>query len=531
MSSRTRARRLRDLSIRTKVVSAVGAMAIAATALGVIGASQVSALADAQAQVYAEQVEPMVDFAAAHRKYQGARARTAAMGLLPPEKLGPAVAEIDVFEAEAVELLESLRPVAADPAALDAAVDVVTDYHDRVRGEWLDVVRSGDRGAVERYYAQTMQPLSDVVNDSLTGLVELQAASAAEANEEVTAQAAATQRLILVVLVAGLAAGFGLAVVVVRRVMRAVRTIGAAVDALGAGDLTARPQADSQDELGRMTDSLAGSIASLRTTIGSVDQVTAAVAESAGELATSTTRLVASVEQSSVQSGVVASAAEEVSQNVQTVAAGAEQMGASIREIAQNSNEAAKVANKATDRAAATNETVQKLGTSSQEIGDVIKVITSIAEQTNLLALNATIEAARAGEAGKGFAVVASEVKELAQETAKATEDIARRVEAIQGDTASAVDAIGEIADIIGQINDYQLTIASAVEEQTATTTEMSRGVQESATGASEIAGTITGIASGAQENARTVEHMSTAVGELTRVSEELRTQISRFRT
>ncbi|MBD7952575.1 MULTISPECIES: methyl-accepting chemotaxis protein, partial [Oerskovia] len=203
----------------------------------------------------------------------------------------------------------------------------------------------------------------------------------------------------------------------------------------------------------------------------------------------------ASSEETAAQSGVVAAAAEQVSQNVRTVAAGAEQMGASIREIAQNSNEAAKVANRATDRAASTNVTVQKLGTSSQEIGDVVKVITSIAEQTNLLALNATIEAARAGEAGKGFAVVASEVKELAQETAKATEDIARRVEAIQDDTSSAVGAIGEIADIIGRINDYQLTIASAVEEQTATTTEMSRGVQESATGASEIAGNITGIA------------------------------------
>ncbi|WP_139123183.1 MCP four helix bundle domain-containing protein, partial [Cellulosimicrobium cellulans] len=353
MSSRTRARRLRDLSIRTKVISAVGAMAVAATALGVIGASQVSALADAQARVYAEQVEPMVDFAAAHRKYQGSRARTAAMGLLPPEKLDAAVAEIEGFETEALDLLESLRPVAADPEALDAAVTVVTEYHDVVRGEWLDVVRGGDRAVVERYYAETMQPMSDVVNDSLTSLVELQAASAAEANDAVAAQAAATQRLVLVVLVAGLAAGFGLAAAVVRRIMRNVRTIGAAVDALGAGDLTVRPQAESQDELGRMTDSLAGSIASLRTTIGSVDHVTAAVSASAVELATSTTRLVASVEQSSVQSGVVASAAEEVSQNVQTVAAGAEQMGASIREIAQNSNEAAKVANKATDRAAA----------------------------------------------------------------------------------------------------------------------------------------------------------------------------------
>jgi methyl-accepting chemotaxis protein len=172
---------------------------------------------------------------------------------------------------------------------------------------------------------------------------------------------------------------------------------------------------------------------------------------------------------------------------------------------------------------------VAKLGESSAEIGNVIKVITSIAEQTNLLALNATIEAARAGEAGKGFAVVANEVKELAQETAKATEDIARRVEAIQHDTGAAVTAIEEISSIVGQISDRQTTIASAVEEQTATTTEMSRSVQEAAGGTGQIAENITSVSTAADSTTQALTQTRSAVDELSRMAAELRTTVGRF--
>jgi methyl-accepting chemotaxis protein len=233
-------------------------------------------------------------------------------------------------------------------------------------------------------------------------------------------------------------------------------------------------------------------------------------------------QMAANAEETSAQANVVSAAAEQVNKNVQTVATGAEEMTASIREIAKNANDAARVATSAVKVAETTNATVAKLGESSAEIGKVIKVITSIAQQTNLLALNATIEAARAGEAGKGFAVVANEVKELAKETAKATEDISQKIEAIQTDTRGAVAAIGQISSIINQINDIQNTIASAVEEQTATTNEISRNVAEAAKGSGEIAQNITGVAQAAKDTSSGASDTKTAASEINRMATDL---------
>jgi methyl-accepting chemotaxis protein len=176
-----------------------------------------------------------------------------------------------------------------------------------------------------------------------------------------------------------------------------------------------------------------------------------------------------------------------------------------------------------------TNATMSRLGASSVEIGNVVKVITSIAEQTNLLALNATIEAARAGEAGKGFAVVANEVKELAQETAKATEDIHQRVSAIQADTGAAAEAIRRMGTIVEEINDYQATIASAVEQQSATTSEMSRAVAEAAMGSQTIAASIASVADTSTTTTQGVSDAQGAAADLAAMSQNLRQLVGRF--
>ena len=321
----------------------------------------------------------------------------------------------------------------------------------------------------------------------------------------------------------------GLSLWIARRIVRPLAAVTSVAEAMADGDLTRSSGVQQDDEVGQTAAALDRAQESLRSVLASVVQSADAVAASSEELSASAAQISASAQETSAQSGVVSGAADEVSRSVQTVAAGAEQMGASIREIASNAAEASEVAARAVTAAETTTATVAKLGDSSAEIGNVVKVITSIAEQTNLLALNATIEAARAGEAGKGFAVVANEVKELAQETAKATEDIARRVLAIQGDTTAAVTAIEEISSIVAQISDRQTTIASAVEEQTATTNEMSRSVQEAASGSTQIAENITGVSAAADSTTRALSQTRTAVDELSRMAADLRSSVATF--
>jgi len=257
-------------------------------------------------------------------------------------------------------------------------------------------------------------------------------------------------------------------------------------------------------------------------------RVSEALAAAAEELQVVSTQMGANSAETSKKVNLVTQASAEVSRNVETVSAGAEEMSVSMREIARNAADAADVAAQAVEAARTTNETIAQLGGRSAEIGEIIKVITGIAQQTNLLALNATIEAARAGEAGKGFAVVANEVKELAKETARATEDISEKIAGIQAATDRSVEAIAGIMAIINRLAEYQGATASAVEEQAATTAEITRSLHEASRRSAEITTNMQAVAEAANSTAAGASDSQQAATELARMSADLQALVAR---
>jgi methyl-accepting chemotaxis protein len=348
---------------------------------------------------------------------------------------------------------------------------------------------------------------------------------------EQTASESRARSMIWMLAVGGIGIGLAVAILIARSITGAISKMAAMIQVISENNLTVNDlEITSQDEIGQAGAALNLMKNNLHEVVQSIAETSLHVASASEELSNTSQQISANSEETSTQAGVVSKAAQAVSQNLQTVATGAEEMGSSIREIAKNATEAARVATSAVKVAETTTNTVSKLGESSNEIGQVIKVITSIAQQTNLLALNATIEAARAGEAGKGFAVVANEVKELAKETAKATEDISRKIEAIQSDTKAAVEAIASISEVINQVNGISNTIATAVEEQNATTNEMARNVSEAAHGSGEITSNISGVAQAAESTSRGAGETQKAAQQLVETSAELRRLVEQFK-
>ncbi|MGV2347110.1 MAG UNVERIFIED_CONTAM: methyl-accepting chemotaxis protein [Methylobacterium ajmalii] len=306
---------------------------------------------------------------------------------------------------------------------------------------------------------------------------------------------------------------------------RAVESIKTMVARKAAEDLERRQIADAAAAAARQT-------AMIEMADGfeaAVGGIVGAVSSSASELQVTAQSMTATATQTAAQSTSVAAAAEEAATNVGTVAAAAEELGASISEIGRQVSGSAQLAQRAVSEADHTTQFVQALGQTSAKIGDMVGLISNIASQTNLLALNATIEAARAGEAGRGFAVVAAEVKELANQTARATDEIARQIGEVRGVTDQTVGAIETITALIREIDVVATSIAAAVEQQGAATQEIVRNVSQASVGTSAVTGNIAGVAQASETTGMAATQVLTSASALSRQSEQLTAEVHRF--
>jgi methyl-accepting chemotaxis protein len=525
---------MRECSVSTRIFGAFGVAIALALVVGLVGIWQMHRISSNLEAVAEHSLQPVTEVAGIHASLDeiemNLRAHAGTDVFFEKQNY---VSSIQGAFDQAKQHIAAFRATGPSDAELARATTLEDDLSKLDPVVFDHLLPLSDKNAAAAFEAHFKQSASPLFADAQSIVDDLMSSENAAAAVELRAGHAAYMQAVVglaTLLMIGIAIALLLGTLLVRSIVSPLRDSVDTLELVADGDLGATVDVRGTDELAMLGTALNTTVAQMADAMASITAGTTTLATSAETLAMTSASIGAAAEQTSDVAANVSAAATQVSGNVAQAVTGAEGLRSSIQEIASSAADAAMIAQRAVTDAEDTHQAVERLQAASQQVGDVIALIQKIARQTHLLALNATIEAQRAGEAGKGFAVVADEVKELAGQTANATDEIDRTIASIQGEVQAAASSLDRIGQVVGHISDTQTTIAAAVDEQQQMTGDITDRMAQAASGAEEIATTIRGVASATTETSEGVDGARTAAAALAQLADELARTVARFR-